>query len=679
MFGIGCFSQPVPSETLSDDILLNVFRHYLDATPRNWPTLAWVCHRWRQTVLTSPLGLNLRLHFTHGMPVVEALHCWTALPILVLYGGTPNLKAPVPEDDDNIIAALKQSGRVSSISLTVTSSLIKKLSTISEPFSELEDLALLSQDMQLTLPPTFRWGPHLHTLHSTRIAFPSLPPLLSPCQDLVDLQLCEIPRAGYFFPEAFANVLAGTPQLRSLTLHFLSLPSRRSYLGLPPPSDEHVVLPALTHLIYRGTSKYLDSFVARIDAPHLVDIEITLFSQPTMDTSQLGRFIARVEMQTSLSQAEVKTSEDAISIFFSDSNTSTPLRLQISSKQLDWQLSCMAQVCDQFSPFLFRVEELRVNTTRLSSGPDDEAGEQWLDLVRPFGRARDFQMGNKLSTDILRGLGRADGTVLPALGHLIVEHPREIDEPSWDALLSFINSRLLSGPPIQVNVPLPQCHICHASFRQEKGLKLHLVDKHSYRMICAYCANFVWTLEHNDLFRNHLEFEHPFAYQIALISNSHFFPGSPPSIIESLFLQHVTLHTPDFVAPLPHKLPLPRPALPVQVNVPLPQCHICHASFGQEKGLKLHLVDKHSYRMICAYCSNFVWTPEHNDLFRNHLEFEHPLVAHQNAIISNSHLFPRFPPSMIESLFLQHVTLHTPDTVALSTTQATTATALHSP
>ena len=91
------------------------------------------------------------------------------------------LDPPAPEDEDNIIAALKQSDRVSSISLTVTSSLLEKLSTISEPFSELEELVLLSQDnLQLTLPSAFRWGPRLRTLHSTRIAFPSLPQLLSP-------------------------------------------------------------------------------------------------------------------------------------------------------------------------------------------------------------------------------------------------------------------------------------------------------------------------------------------------------------------------------------------------------------------------------------------------------------------------------------------------------------------
>jgi hypothetical protein len=91
---------------LYEDILLNIFHHYLDTTPQFWPTLGFVCRRWRQVVLTSPLGLNLRLYFTHGTPVLNALDCWQILPIVVQYGGFPNLDSPAPEDDDNIIAAL---------------------------------------------------------------------------------------------------------------------------------------------------------------------------------------------------------------------------------------------------------------------------------------------------------------------------------------------------------------------------------------------------------------------------------------------------------------------------------------------------------------------------------------------------------------------------------------------
>ena len=200
---------------LSEDILLYIFRQYLDATPRFWPTrLAWVCQKWRQIILTSPLGLNLRLHCTYGTPVLKTLDFWPRLPIIVRYGGMPDLDPPALNDDDNIIAALKRVDRVSSISLTLTKSLLKKLSAISEPLSELEDLSLLSFDIvQPTLPSTFRWGPLLRTLHSTGIAFPSFPQLLLSSQGLVDIQLHEIPSSGYFSPEVFMNALPGVTNL----------------------------------------------------------------------------------------------------------------------------------------------------------------------------------------------------------------------------------------------------------------------------------------------------------------------------------------------------------------------------------------------------------------------------------------------------------------------------------
>jgi hypothetical protein len=157
---------------------------------------------------------------------VENLECWPPFPLVMNYGGFPFLPTPSPQDEDNIMAALKHSIRTCSISLIISSSLLKKLSTISEPFSELEELFLLYEyNVQLTLPSAFLWGHRLRTLHSTRIAFPSLPQLLLPSQDLVDLQLNKIPAVGYFPLEAFANALCWMTQLQTLSHHFLSLPA----------------------------------------------------------------------------------------------------------------------------------------------------------------------------------------------------------------------------------------------------------------------------------------------------------------------------------------------------------------------------------------------------------------------------------------------------------------------
>jgi hypothetical protein len=56
--------------------------------------------------------------------------------------------------------------------------------------------------------------------------------------------------------------------------------------------------------------------VARIDAPRLGGIDITFFGQPTMDSSQLGRFMERIETLTPLRQAEIEFSKLSILISF---------------------------------------------------------------------------------------------------------------------------------------------------------------------------------------------------------------------------------------------------------------------------------------------------------------------------------------------------------------------------
>jgi hypothetical protein len=235
------------------------------------------------------------------------------MPIVVQYGGSPGLDPPAPEDEDNIVTALKQSDRVTSIGLTVTSSLLEKLSAIEGPFLELEDLVLLSQDsVEQTLPITIRWGPRLRCLRSTRIAFPALLQLLHPSRNLVDLQLHEFLYPCHFSPEKFVAALSGMAQLRSLSLHFFPT---ADYVAPPPQSSdsECFVLPLLTRLDFRGSSQYLEGLVAKIEAPRLWDINITFVDEFNFDLSNFSRFIDRIESHKAHRQAHIRLSEHAVS------------------------------------------------------------------------------------------------------------------------------------------------------------------------------------------------------------------------------------------------------------------------------------------------------------------------------------------------------------------------------
>jgi hypothetical protein len=442
---------------LSDKVLLKIFCYYLDASPRFWPMLGRICRRWRRIVIEC-----FRLYFTHGTPVSETLAFRPALPIVVEYGGSLELHPPAPEDEDNIMAALMQSDRVSSISLTVTRSLLEKLSTIERPFSELEDIALLSRDSRrLTLPSAFRWGPRLHSLHLTRIAFPALLQLLYSSGNLVDLQLHEVLDPWHFPPEALTNALSGMPQLRSLSLHFLTT---NDHIGGSQPSRKLVVLPALTRLNFRGVAEYLEALVAGIDAPRLLDIEVTFFDEFISDLSKLSEFIDRIKMHKSHRRAHILYSKRAISISLMQPGAPTCLKLELFCETLSEQLSSMARICTNFSAFLFNVEDLHISTTQPSRWEDHILRSGlWLEAINLFTGVKWFHVAGNLSTDIVCALVLPDRphntvTVLPALHKLYIPQPVTRHAPLPEAVVSFMTSRRLSGHPIGVEYER-LCHI----------------------------------------------------------------------------------------------------------------------------------------------------------------------------------------------------------------------------
>ena len=448
-------SRQVTIGTLSDKVLLNIFSHFLDDSPRHWPRLVHICRRWRGIVFASHRALHLRLFCIPGTPVSKTLDCWPTLPIVVQYGGYLALDPPAPQDEGNVIAALKQSDRVSSISLTVTSSLLEKLSVIEEPFLELETLVLLSRDIvPLTLPSAFRWGSRLRCLRLTRI-FPSLLQLYS-SENLVDLQLYEVLDPQYFFQ--VTDALSAMTRLQSLSLHFLFAPDR----ALLPhvPSEKRVVLPALIRLNFRGVTKYLEDLVARIDAPHLGDIEIEVkfLKESIFDLSKLSEFIDRIKMHKSHRRAHILLSERAFYISLIRPGTPTCIKLRVICNRFSEQLYTMARIYIGLSTVLLNVEDLRISATRRSSW-EDVTGHQWLMLINPFTGVKWFHIAENLSTDIVHALHLPDNSVtpaLPALHKLYIPQPGARHAPLSEAVVSFMTSRWLSGHHVVVDYERPR-------------------------------------------------------------------------------------------------------------------------------------------------------------------------------------------------------------------------------
>ena len=351
---------------------------------------------------------SLRLFCTHGTPVQKTLHFWPALPIVMEYGGLPTLDPPAPEDEGDIIAALKQFDRVISISLTVTSSLMVKLSAIEKSFPELQELVLLSLNGELlALPSTFRCGQRLRRLHSTGIKFPALllPLCLRSSTNLIDLQLHDAFLPWDFSPVLLKNVLSEMTQLRSLSLHFRSITNH--YFPVPP-YGERVVLPVLTRLNYQGSMAYLEVIVAMIDPPSLEDTAIDITSDNISHTLlKMKKITNWIEMHGSHRGTHKLSSEPIISISLIRSETPTCLKVQVLYKP-----SC--------------VQISSINVVHTS---------------RP--------------TEIRKLLEN----VFPALHKLYIPQPGPFDAVLREALVLFMISHRRSGHPIEVEYE----QFCHLS------------------------------------------------------------------------------------------------------------------------------------------------------------------------------------------------------------------------
>ena len=378
-------SHQVTIESVSDEVLLNIFRYVLDVSPRSWPRLVHTCRQWRHFVFASQGALRLRLFFTPGTPVQKSLHYWPVLPIVVQYGGSLALSQPTLEDEDNIMAALKHSDRVISISLAITTSLLKKLSTLAGVFSELQDLVLLSRDdvlLTIMMPSAFRWGQRLRRLHSTGIAFPALLQLLSSSKNLIDLQLHEVFLPWQFSPALLMKALSKLGHLRSLSLHFCSAVHYHSSL---PPYLESIFLPVLTRLNYQGNMEYLEDILASIDAPFLEDVEIIFFDHPILALSKLNGILDQIEIYRSHFGAHILSSEPTITISLTQPGTPTCLKLQLLCKPIRVQICSMAQICLDFSSFLINNKRnLLIGTTRPPGRMDSSHSRELMELLNPF-------------------------------------------------------------------------------------------------------------------------------------------------------------------------------------------------------------------------------------------------------------------------------------------------------
>jgi hypothetical protein len=283
------------------------------------------------------------------------------------------------------------------------------------------------------------------------------------------------------------------PHLQTLSIGFLSAVPRpglgsERFLPLGRISQARVELPALTQLVYRGVSAYLESVLARILTPHLEDIDITLFNQLTLRIPRTCAFIGDLELFRPTGARIDFAQTSAHILFFTASAALQPsvpqpqsqdISLSVSCAHLDFQVSAMAQICSGLSVdtgsgagahLLLSVEEFMFGFYQ-GELSEEWRGEEvvdpslWRAVLTPFRQTRTLRVHVALAVDLERALRppqplAADGPgsgleqelLLPELRTIVLLHgddERALAGAS-KALSAFVDERNRAGHHVNV-------------------------------------------------------------------------------------------------------------------------------------------------------------------------------------------------------------------------------------
>jgi hypothetical protein len=357
---------------------------------------------------------------------------------------------------DNIIAALGQSNRVCHVDLSDLAGwqLEQVLAAMQVPFPELTDLWLSSYGETAPVnPDSFLDGsaPRLQNFSLSGIPFPGLPKLFLSATHLIRLRLTRIPHSGYISPEAIVALISELSSLGSLFLEFRSPqsgpdPETRRL----PPSRRSVIL-ALHRFHFKGVTEYLEDLVTGIDTSQLDNMEITFFNQIDFDTPRLAQFI-NCTPKLDKRDATVHFYDDHASVELSPG----PLRIGISCREPDWQLSSIEQVCNSSLHPLSTVEDLYIQHRYRQLVWKDDAIDNtlWLQLLLPFTAVKNLVLSKESAPGIAAALKNLVGgritEVLPSLHNIFVEG-LEPSGPFQENIRQFVAARQLPDHTITVS------------------------------------------------------------------------------------------------------------------------------------------------------------------------------------------------------------------------------------
>ena len=352
------------------------------------------------------------------------------------------------------MVALRSPDRLCEIDLQVSGPLLASIvKVVPKPCEALESIRIT------VVPPTgppipgrnaFLGGsaPHLKELRldGAPFPFPFIRQVLLSTKNLVELHLVNIPNVVYFSPNDFVTGLSTLVQLNRLTVDFPASSPPSPSTTRPPP--QRTTLPSLTLLNFRGASRYLEEFVARIDSPALCKIEISLFNSIFMEIPQFCQFILRLNGLRSLAQAKVRYTKDFVFVRFIPEGESLDENCFLGTwcRGL-WELSFVTRILSQLSPLLSGVHSLYIQSGDIFPTRREDVGRaRWLEFFRPFTHVTQVYVWEQLVPSIVRALDSDEMTaeVLPELTSLQLRGYLRFPSVAKD-VERFVTTRRLSG------------------------------------------------------------------------------------------------------------------------------------------------------------------------------------------------------------------------------------------
>jgi hypothetical protein len=393
---------------------------------------------------------------------------------LVLDYGPRRLRAWTAEHEDGFLLALQHLQRASEIVLSAPESTLRVLTAaMVEEAPRLEYLSLHSQTADLVLPAHFLDGnaPQLRLLTLTGVALATLRPLLLSATSLTTLVLERIPSSAYFSPDSLIAQIRSMAHLETLSISFLSTvprPGFRHERFLPQGQLSRAELPALTQLMYRGVSAYVEALLARVHTPLVQDVDITLFNQLTLGVPRTNAFLGQLEtFRSTLARIDFAKSSSQIILSTLQPTDSPDIILSVSCARFDFQVSAMAQVCGGLPGALLHIEDLTLWFYQDELSPEwrDEVDPAlWQAVLSPFRHVVTLRVHVALVGDLERTLrphmDAADGLLvepglellLPELRTLMLLHgsDKKALSAASAALSTFIDKRGSAGRPVNV-------------------------------------------------------------------------------------------------------------------------------------------------------------------------------------------------------------------------------------